>query len=234
VDINVEFGLGSIPVDVFLAASELEAQDVDMATGPPRQEESRLRGLWEVATSLERKLISGFVVLVLGIGIWLIARIDGLDGRLRRVENNLSAVPRDPSGIDSRLKGFEDTLGKLQEFLYARPRAQAASLGLQNASILPVSLRTGVEFTVSDRLTPELSFAIQYTFLEITKDSARVRLGGKVGTYTFHDVLIVFPLTPGVLTRIPMNLGNVPDLYIVVLDRPSPDSAILAVGPKAS
>ena len=218
----------------FLAVSELKAEDADMATSGPRQEESRLRGLWEVATSLERKLIAGFVVLVISIGIWLIARIDGLDGRLRGVEDNLSPVARDPSGIDSRLKGFEETLGRLQEFLYARPRAQAASLGLQNASILPVALRTGVEFTVSDRLTPELSYAIQYTFLEITKDSARVRLGGKVGTYTFHDALIVFPLTPGVLTRIPMKLGNVPDLYIVVLDRPSLDSAILAVGPKAN
>ncbi len=138
-DINVEFELGSIPVDVFLAASELEAQDGDMATRNPRQEESRLRGLWAVATSLERTLIAGFVVLVIGIGIWLIARIDGLDGRLRGDENNLSAVARDPSGIDGRLKGIEDTLGKLQELVYARPRAQAASLGLQNASITRLS-----------------------------------------------------------------------------------------------
>jgi len=189
-----------------------------------------------VATPLERWLIGATV----GIGAWaavhLNGRIDALDDRLRVLESKPSAVAGDVSRIDRRLDGCENTLGTLREFLYARPRAQAASLGLQDASIQPVSLRKGEQFIPRERLTREQSDALRYTFLDITETSARLRVDGMVGTNTLENVQIVFPLTPGAATRIPFPIDfgvKIPDLYITVLERPSPHFAMIAVGTRA-
>jgi hypothetical protein len=75
--------------------------------------------------------------------------------------------------------------------------------------------------------------SIRYTFLEISRTSALIRLDGRLGSNTFDNVEAKFTLIPDELTRIPFHFVGIPDIYITVLERPTPDSAILAIGPKS-
>lgn len=62
-----------------------------------------------------------------------------------------------------------------------------------------------------------------------------VLLNGTIAQHGyFKDIILGVTLRPGELTQMPKMTRGMPILYITVLDRPTPDQAVIAVGPRGA
>ena len=166
------------------------------------------------------------VLVVLGGAYWALDhRIDRLDDRLNEITKTGGPLEK----LDERLRKVEAGIAAIQVELTYRPRA--AALGLQNPDLKRVRLTPQAVFTTRTVTATGISADLTYTILRIAAGQIEIRIDGRVGNIILENTVVNMPLRQGELTPIRFITGpGIPTLYIVVLDRPAPDEAVVAVG----
>lgn len=193
------------------------------------------------ALTLISLAINGITVLFVvafSLGVWntkleqigqnvsdLRGRIDKLEERFGKLEQNLAKI--------------QGKLGSLSDIEY---KETARSHGVQAYQIKPISLKESsppqqVIVPISD---PEIeSYGLEIKIEKLTQDRVRFVMGGFLknkqgGVTIIGNNTIELPLKVGEAVELTrgVKIGGMPDLWMVVVDRPSEDTAIVAVGPK--
>lgn len=191
----------------------------------------------------------GVIVTILGglaYGSWYLSKYDS---RLINVETAVNG-PDGLPGINKKLSEISDRLTKIEGKLeavdkyvwpYVLPRifgSQATALGFTDPQIVPVRLTKSSKVSVTV-YGGKLSFT--FTVEDVKEDLIYFSVAGIFKEQVpILDIHVSMPYQIGVpinLTKI-VGMGvpmqDVPDVWVSILDFPSSDSAILAVGPRTS
>ena len=144
--------------------------------------------------------------------------------------------------IDVRLLGVEDRLSKMENRFSNLERLsypiKAAALGFKNPKITTISLFAPIKtppimFESTEKAT-HTSLRIQ--FRAVKEQNLVFLINGRVGNMEFTDAHITMPFKTGEpfdLRRLIAGVG-LPPIFIVVLDMPNKDTAVIAIGPRES
>jgi hypothetical protein len=133
--------------------------------------------------------------------------------------------------VDEKVKSLDEKVKSLERTVF-KVRAEAA--GLKNPEIVNVNLQENVKFESRTR-TPLGEYHIIYTIVQYNPASKvlRLRLDGKWQEVVYRNNIInMTNFSPGVVTPIPKLVPDLPQVFVQVLELPSPKQAILAIGPK--
>ncbi|WP_141654189.1 hypothetical protein [Candidatus Nitrospira nitrosa] len=143
-----------------------------------------------------------------------------------------------------RIKSVESKILVLEKLNSGEYRAQAKAAGFTNdAKIIPVNLTSNAPIhatsdapKVTTSGTPNVQYALSFSDLRYDQNSKRLTftVGGKVGELVLRGNHVSIILQPGKFQNLlrDFNADGLPSIFIQVLDVPTPNQAILAVGTK--
>ena len=153
--------------------------------------------------------------------------IETVPDSISRIEDKLKTLP-DPSASMARL---EERVRAMERVVY-QTRAEAA--GFKNPDIVPVSLEANKTFE-SRIPTPQGDYLIKYTILQYdsSQKQLQVRVDGRIaGAVFINNTILIKNFAAGTIAEIPRSHSRFPRLFVLIVDVPSPNHAILAIGPK--
>jgi hypothetical protein len=149
----------------------------------------------------------------------------------------LNQLTKDVDGLKSRVSNVENQLarieGKVDGFLN---RAKALELGLKDPQVAPIKLYPTATSQVIENPHGKIPYSLKLTFKEITKDEIVFFFSGTVGSNTLgEDNRVGIPRQIGPVTDLLqyIHMPGMPHILMTILDFPTKDSAIIAIGLKA-
>lgn len=132
------------------------------------------------------------------------------------------------SKIYERLASADEKIRSLEKNVYG---LKASALGIANPHIQTISLKRNEQFP-SNTVGTEGPTFIGYTIVGVDKNaiSIRVDVRNARNNVVQGGVCVVLPLDPGKLQKITAPIVGMPHLVMTVLEQPTPDTAIIAVG----
>jgi hypothetical protein len=132
------------------------------------------------------------------------------------------------SKIYERLASADEKILSLEKNVYG---FKASALGIANPDIQTITLKQNEQFP-SNTVDTEGSSFIGYTIVGVDKNtvSIRVDVRNARNNVVQGGVCVVLPLDPGKVQRVTPPIVGMPHLLLTVLEQPTPDTAIIAVG----
>jgi hypothetical protein len=169
------------------------------------------------------------VLLAAATIVWNLSGTYSRLGRLEEAINGQNGLVGKVSGMTDRLTKME---GRFEGFLN---RAKALEVGLKDPQILPVAVSpTAPRQRVTSGPEASVPYSLEFGIYEITQDTITFSVGGKVGGTILKDNVVKVPFQIGVPIELTKAIGVAggPHIFLVVLDLPTKNQAVVAVGPK--
>lgn len=182
-------------------------------------------GLW---------IIGGLVGI---IGILLGVVYDNFDRKLFSIDNTLSSINLTLrthgellARLDERTKSLERSVEKLEKPHW---ESKARAAGLKAPQIIPTSLQSQSKFESKVEVGAQ-KVAIHYTIIKYdpVDEVMTLRVDEVVPGYVIRNNIFTLSAKQGESVQLPHIFPNFPKVFMRVIDRPSPDRAILAIGEK--
>jgi hypothetical protein len=133
--------------------------------------------------------------------------------------------------LEEKTKSLTERVASLEANLY---RSKAAALGFRNPSIRPISLaaQPAQQFVFNYPVRGENHLELK--ILQITNDAIVVEVTGTAPNSQVKAVKIAQPLKVGISVELTqgIHMEGMPHIFMTVLEMPSKDTAIIAVGAK--
>jgi hypothetical protein len=133
--------------------------------------------------------------------------------------------------LEERTSSLTERVAALETNLY---RSKAAALGFRNASIRPISLGTqpSQQFVFNYSVKGENNLELK--ILQITHDAILIEVTGTAPDSSIKAVKIAQPLKVGISVELTqgIRMEGMPHIFMTVLEMPTKDTAIIAVGAK--
>jgi hypothetical protein len=133
--------------------------------------------------------------------------------------------------LEERTKSLTERVASLETNLY---RSKAAALGFRNPSIRPISLaaQPPQQFVFNYPVRGENHLELR--IIQITNDAIVVEVTGTAPNSQVKAVKIAQPLKVGTSVELTqgIRMEGMPHIFMTVLEMPSKDTAIIAVGAK--
>jgi hypothetical protein len=132
------------------------------------------------------------------------------------------------SKIYERLASADEKILSLEKNVYG---FKASALGIANPDIQIITLKQNEQFP-SNSVDTEGPTFIGYTIVGVDKNtvSIRVDVRNARNNVVQGGVCVMLPLDPGKVQRVAPPIVGMPHLLMTVLEQPTPDTAIIAVG----
>ena len=135
------------------------------------------------------------------------------------------------TNLEERTKSLTERVASLEANLY---RSKAAALGFRNPSIRPISLAAQPlqQFVFNYPVGGENHLELK--ILQITNDAIVVEVTGTAPNNQVKAVKIAQPLKVGISVELTqgIRMEGMPHIFMTVLEMPSKDTAIIAIGAK--
>jgi hypothetical protein len=133
--------------------------------------------------------------------------------------------------LEERTKSLAERVASLETNLY---RSKAAALGFRNPSIRPISLaaQPPQQFVFNYPVRGENHLELK--ILQITNDAIVLEVTGTAPNNQVKAVKIAQPLKVGISVELTqgIRMEGMPHIFMTVLEMPSKDTAIIAIGAK--
>ena len=133
--------------------------------------------------------------------------------------------------LEEKTTGLAERVASLEKNLY---RSKAAALGFKNPSIRPISLASQQpqQFVFNYQIKAENHLELK--ILQITNEAIVFEVTGTAPNSQFKAVKIAQPLKVGISVELTQGIRveGVPHIFMTVLEMPTKDTAIIAVGVK--
>lgn len=206
------------------------------------------------AKPIQLTLSSGWAVAVIlillaGLGtiayaffqyVWkdLNAKLDAGTTQVSKLHDSLDTITRTLQDHRVSIGQIEKGLSSIEQRMLNldRPRyeSKAKAAGFKNPQL--VATRFAGNETVEPRTVLQKGEnLIQYTILKYNRSTNElsIRFDARIGTNRFDGNILIVEVAPGQAKEVSFIRGKgIPRIFVQVLDLPSPDSAILAIGPK--
>jgi hypothetical protein len=133
--------------------------------------------------------------------------------------------------LEEKTNGLTERVASLEASLY---RSKAAALGFKNPSIRPISLASQQPQQLVLNYPVKGEGRLELKILQITKDAIVFEVTGTVPNSEFKAVKVAQPLKVGVSVELTQGIRveGMPHIFVTVLEMPTKDTAIIAVGAK--
>jgi hypothetical protein len=133
------------------------------------------------------------------------------------------------SQIYERLASADEKIRTLEKNVYG---FKASALGIANPDILTISLKRNEQFP-SNTIGTEGPAFIGYTIVGVDENTISIRVDVRNcrNNVVQGGVCVVLPLAPGKVQRVIPPVVGMPHLLMTVLEQPTPDTVIIAIGP---
>jgi hypothetical protein len=133
--------------------------------------------------------------------------------------------------LEEKTTSLAERVASLEKNLY---RSKAAALGFKNPSIRPISLASQQpqQFVFNYQIKAENHLELK--ILQITNEAIVFEVTGTAPNSQFKAVKIAQPLKVGISVELTQGIRveGVPHIFMTVLEMPTKDTAIIAVGVK--
>ena len=142
--------------------------------------------------------------------------------------NAIRKVDPQVSNIYERLASADEKIRSLEKSVYG---FRASALGIANPDIQTISLRRNEQFP-SNSIGTEGPTFIGYTILGVDETTISIRADVRNcrNNVVQGGVCVVLPLDPGKVQRVTPPIVGMPHLLMTVLEQPTPDTIIIAIG----
>jgi hypothetical protein len=133
--------------------------------------------------------------------------------------------------LEEKTNGLTERVASLEASLY---RSKAAALGFKNPSIRPISLASQQPQQLVLNYPVKGEGRLELKILQITKDAIVFEVTGTVPNSEFKAVKVAQPLKVGFSVELTQGIRveGMPHIFVTVLEMPTKDTAIIAVGAK--
>ena len=142
--------------------------------------------------------------------------------------NVIRKVDPQVSQIYERLASADEKIRTLEKNVYG---FKASALGIANPDIQTISLKRNEQFP-SNTIGTEGPTFIGYTIVGVDENTISIRVDVRNcrNNVVQGGVCVVLPLAPGKVQRVTPPIVGMPHLLMTVLEQPTPDTAIIAIG----
>jgi hypothetical protein len=142
--------------------------------------------------------------------------------------NAIRKVDPQVSRIYERLASADEKIRSLEKNVYG---FKASALGIANPDIQTISLKRNEQFP-SNTIGTEGPTFIAYTIVGVDENtiSFRVDVRNCRNNVVQGGLCVVLPLSPGRVQRVTPPIVGMPHLLMTVLEQPTPDTVIIAIG----
>lgn len=205
-------------------------------------------------------LVAGVIATLIGVGFffgsWYIksdlqATLQIVSAKLDTTITSIGSLGNKVDGIEERLRKLENTFAKVEERVASierrldEYRAKATSLGVPAPQdFRPVSLvPNSPPQQIISGSAGQVSYNLEFLLKKVTPEYISFVLSGTIkmpGTSmdlkdNREDVVLRDDAAVNLALIVKHMTGvEIPDVWVVIVDRPSKDKAIIAVGPKTS
>ncbi len=140
----------------------------------------------------------------------------------------LERVDPQVSKLYERLAGVDEKIRSLERDVYG---FKASALGIANPDIRTISLKHNEQFP-SNTVGTEGPTFIGYTVVGIDEKtvSIRVDVRNARNNVVQGGIVCMLPVDPGKVERVTPPIVGMPHLLMTILERPTPDTVVIAVG----
>jgi hypothetical protein len=134
--------------------------------------------------------------------------------------------------LEQRASSLMERVASIEANLY---RSKATALGFKNPAIRPISLASQPPpQQVVFNYQVKKEHRIELKILQITSDAIVFEITGTAASNEFKSVKVAQPLKVGLSIELTqgMTLDGMPHIFMAVLEMPTKDTAIIAVGAK--
>jgi hypothetical protein len=133
--------------------------------------------------------------------------------------------------LEEKNSSLTERVASLEANLY---RSKAAAIGFKNPSIRPINLASQPTQQLVFDYPLKAENHLQLKILQIMKDTIVFEVTGTAPNSEFKAVKIVQPLKVGISVELTqgIRMEGIPHIFMTVLEMPSKDLAIIAVGAK--
>jgi hypothetical protein len=133
--------------------------------------------------------------------------------------------------LEEKTNSLTERVASLEASLY---RSKAAALGFKNASIRPISLASQQQQQLVLNYPVKGEGRLELRILQITNDAIVFEVTGTVPNSEFKAVRVAQPLKVGFSVELThgIRVEGMPHIFVTVLEMPTKDTAIIAVGAK--
>lgn len=133
--------------------------------------------------------------------------------------------------LEERTNSLTERVASLETSLY---RSKAAALGFRNVSIRPISLVTQPSQQFVFNYSGKGENNLELRILQISTDAIVVEVTGTAPNSSIKAVKIAQPLKVGISVELTqgIRMEGMPHIFMTVLEMPTKDTAIIAIGAK--
>lgn len=165
-------------------------------------------------------------------------KITTVSGEITKVHTSLGESTKTLQDHRVSIAQIEKGLSSIEQRIVNldRPRyeSKAKAAGFKNPQIVATRF-TGNETVEPKTVLEKGKDFVQYPILKYdrTTNELSVRFDARIGTVQFDNNVLGVKVAPGEVQEVSILRGKgLPRIFVQVLDLPSPDSAVLAIGPK--
>lgn len=193
--------------------------------------EQYLRVSWGQLWSVVGVIVGAFGVLIGIIYSNIQDRLLSIDTSISAINISLKSNGEALARIDEKVKYLDRRVETLE-----RPHweSKAKASGLKNTQIVPASSQSPTKFESKFEVGAK-QFALHYTILKYdpVHEVITLRFDGEMPNSKIRDNIFMLSVKPGQSVQLPTIFENLPKIFMQIIDRPSPDRAIIAIGQKA-
>jgi hypothetical protein len=133
--------------------------------------------------------------------------------------------------LEESASSLMERVASIEANLY---RSKATALGFKNPAIRPISLASQAPQQMVFDYKVKKEHRIELKILQITSDAIVFEITGTAASNEFKSVKVAQPLRVGLSIELTqgMTLDGMPHIFMAVLEMPTKDTAIIAVGAK--
>lgn len=144
------------------------------------------------------------------------------------MKSDLGPLSEDVRDLKERLERIEGRVDTLFN------RAKAIELGFKNPQIAPIKLTQASQQQIAGKTSEDIPYILKIKVQEITQDHILFAFSGRVDSGILEGNTTSLPrqVGAGINLKNLVQVPGMPDLWIVIIDLPTKDTAIIAVGAK--
>nr|WP_281722258.1 hypothetical protein [Nitrosomonas nitrosa] len=182
----------------------------------------------------------GAVIAGIAAAFWIVSSVVNQDirDRLLSINTSITRIEIDNKSHGKSLVRMEEKLKYLDHRveLLEKPHyeSKAKAAGIKAPQIIPTSLQSQSKFESKVEVGAQ-KVALHYTIIKYDPENEvmTLRVDEDVPGFVIRNNIFTFSAKQGQSIELPHFFPNFPKVFMRVIDRPSPDRAILAIGEKA-
>lgn len=153
--------------------------------------------------------------------------------RFKQLEEKVSRMDEAINGKGTK-KGLATRVAEIERrHVTARLRKKAvAEYGFEEPQVTQVSFNPASPPQTLKQIDGAVSYDLQVRVEKVTQDSIIFTFNGTFNTNTYNNLGVAVPKKEGAVKSLREIFPQLPDIWVVILELPTPDSAIIAVGVK--